>query len=68
MHLHQGLDLIFFSILQMYGDLHGHTEHLHEDGDDSGQWRQWQKEVNGRILTLASVLPSTELHKIMFYY
>lgn len=67
MHLHQG-HLIFFSILQVYGDLHGHNEHLHEDGDDSGQWWQWQKEVNGSILTQASVLPSTELNKFMFYY
>lgn len=51
MHVHQGLGLTLFSISQVYGDLHGHPEHLHEAGDDFGQWRQWQEEVNTSILT-----------------
>ncbi|KAG5855471.1 hypothetical protein ANANG_G00049390 [Anguilla anguilla] len=30
----------------MLGNIHGHSEHLHEDGDDSGQWRSREEEVN----------------------
>lgn len=61
------MDLILFIILQVYGDLYGHTEHFHETGDDS-VWRRQQEEVNSSILTSASVLPSTELNKVVFYY
>lgn len=68
MYLHEETGLTFFSITQVYGDLHGHNEHLHETGDDSVWWWRRQKEVNSSILTLASILPSTELNKIICYY
>lgn len=45
-----GVGLTLFPIPQVYGHLHGHTEHLHEAGNDSCQrWRQ-QEEVNSLSL------------------
>ncbi len=55
-------------ILQVHGDLHGHTEHLHAAGDDSGWWWRRQEEVNSSILICASVFPSKERNKIVFYH
>lgn len=45
------VNLFFALTLQVYGDLHGHTEHFHKAGDDSGWWRQ-QKEVKIRMTSV----------------
>lgn len=55
-------------ILQVYGDLYGHDEHLHQAGDDSVQrWRR-QTEVNSRNLASTSVLMFHRAKQRRFYY